>query len=336
MESSFNKIINDLKSKKFSPVYILYGNESFYIDKLTQYMETNILTESEKGFNQIVLYGGETNPNDLIGSLKRYPVMSKYQLIILKEAHRMKDINQLIPYLESPVASSILVINFRKEKLFIDKRIKSFKNIQSNSVIYNSKRLYEDKIPAWINEYVQSKGYKIDLRTSLVLTSFVGNDLSKLTNELEKIILNLDAGSVINTEHVEKYIGISKEYNIFELQNAIGSKDYKKVYRMLDCFIENPKEHHILKYLPGLFGFFVKLIQYHCVRNQDRGDIAKTLGVHPFFIKDYSKASSNYNPEKIKKVINYLQEYDLKAKGLNSGNTKSQQLFKELIFKIMN
>lgn len=336
MDSSFNKIINDLKLKKISPVYILYGDESYNIDKLTQYMESNILTESEKGFNQLVLYGGETSANELIGSLKRYPVMSKYQLVILKEAHRMKDIKQLIPYLESPVPSSILVINFRKEKLFIDKRNKSYKNIQYKSVIYNSKRLYEDKIPAWISEYVQSKGYKVDLRTALVLTSFVGNDLSKLTNELEKIILNLDTGSVINTEHVEKYIGISKEYNVFELQNAIGSKDYKRVYRMLDCFIENPKEHHILKYLPGLFGFFVKLIQYHYVRSHDRGDIAKTLGVHPFFLKDYAKASSNYNPEKIKKVINHLHEYDLKAKGLNCGNTDSQQLFKELIFKIMD
>jgi len=336
MESSFNNIFKELKLKKLSPVYIFYGEETYYIDKLTDYIESNLLTESEKGFNQSVIYGGETSVNDLIGLLKRYPVMSKYHLVILKEAHRMNDIKELVSYLETPAPTSILVINYRKEKLFIDKRIKAFKKIQTNAVIYNSKRLYEDKIPNWINDYVQSKGYKIDPKTAMVITSFVGNDLSKLTNELEKIILNLEPDSIINTEHVEKYIGISKEYNVFELQNAIGFKDHERVYRMLNCFIENPKEHHILKYLTSLFNFFVKLIQYHVVKNQDRGEIAKTLGVHPFFLKDYAKASHNYDPVKIKLIIEYLQEYDLKAKGFNSGSTNPQQLFKELVFKILN
>ena len=336
MELTFQELKRELKQKQFKPVYLLYGEEAYFIDQITEYMEKNVLSDSEKGFNQSVVYGAETNFNELMSSLKRYPVMSNYQLIILKEAQRMKDVKKLISYLESPVSSTILVINYRKKTSFIDKRSKSFKNMKSGVVFMNAQKLYEDKIPGWINEYVKSRGYLIDPQTSMILTSNVGADLLKLTNELEKVMINVKHGQKIEPSHIEKYIGISKEYNIFEFQNALGNKDHERIYRMLSVFKSNPKEHHILKYIGALYSFYVKIFKYHELKNQDRGVIAKSLGVNPYFLKDYAKATRNYNLNQTINAIQVLHQYDLKSKGVNSGTQDSYQLFKEMVFKLLS
>ena len=336
MELTFQELEKELRARKFRPLYLLYGEESYFIDKISNNIEDNLLDEAQKGFNQSVVYGADTNANALISSLKRYPVMSPYQLIILKEAHRMKDIKKLIPYLENPVNSSILVICYKNKSNFIDKRTKAFKAIDTYCYSMASNRLYEDKVPAWITSYIKQQNYSINPEAAMVLTTYVGADLSKLSNELDKLMLNVRKGSEIHKEHIEKFIGISKEYNVFELQNALAAKNHQKVYRMLAAFIQNPKEHHILKYIGALFSFYVKLFKYHELKYQDRGVIAKSLGINPYFIKEYAQASKIYDLNNVANIIGILHEYDLKAKGVASGSQDSSSLFKEMIFKILN
>lgn len=336
MSKAFPSIMKDLKSGIYKPLYVIYGDEEFFIDEITDYIAENALSEGEKGFNQTIVYGLDTDSNQLIGMLKRYPAMAPYQVVILKEAHRMKDIKNLLSYFENPVASTIFVVAFKNSTTIFKRGSKLEKAINKNGVLMESKKLYENQVPGWIDSFINSKGLRIRPAAAQLLTEFIGNDLAKITNELDKLLINLEEGTEIDSKLIEENIGISRDYNVFELQNALGRKDRKKVFRIIKHFGNNPKENPILKTIPSLYSFFSKLYRIQGLQDRSQGNLAKVLKVNPFFAKDYNEASRYYSAQQIERVLNLLYEYDLKAKGVGNANNKDFALQKELVLKILD
>ncbi len=342
---NINELIKDLKNRKFKPVYLLHGEESYYIDKASSYMEEHILTDAEKGFNQSVFYGKDTDVMSIINSAKRFPMMSEYQVLIVKEAQDLKwgkdgdddkkTGDPLLSYLENPLGSTILVFCYRNGKF--DKRKKTYKAIEKKGVVFESAEIYENKVPGWIEDFVRDKGYSIHARASALLAEYLGNDLSKVANELEKLMLNVKKGQEINADDVQNNIGISKEYNVFELQSAIGRKDAFKVNQIINYFAANPKNNPIQLLLGTLNTYFSKVLKYHYATDRSPQGLARELGVAPFFVKDYEMAGRSFSKQKTFQVISYLRECDLKTKGVDaSGNTEQGELMKELLFKIIH
>ena len=263
---TFEQILNDLKNKIYYPVYFLAGEESYYIDEISDYIEEHVLTDIEKEFNQTVIYGRETDVLSIISNAKRYPMMANYQVVIVKEAQDIKNIEDLLPYIENPLDSTLLVINYKYKKL--DKRKSFFKQIGKKGVLFESKKLYDNKIAGWINNYVKEKGYEITPKACAMLTEFLGSNLSKVVNEISKLIINVPEKSIINDELVERNIGISKDFNIFELQNAIGSKNVLKANQIANYFAANPKDNPLVKTVTILFGYFSKIMIYHQLKDK--------------------------------------------------------------------
>lgn len=336
------EIIKDLKNRKYKPVYLLHGEEPYFIDQVSDYVEHQLLPEAEKGFNQTVLYGKDTDIMTVLGASKRYPMMADYQVVLVKEAQEMKwgsesddkkSINPLQAYLENPLPSTILVFCYKYGKF--DKRKKTYKAIEKSGLIFESGSLYDSKIPAWVESYLTEKGYKINQQASLMLAEYLGNDLSKIANELDKLMLNVAAGQEITLKHIHDNIGISKEYNVFELQTALGKKDAFKVNQIINYFEANPKANPIVLVLGNLNNFFSKVLVYHYVRDKSPQNLAREIGVSPYFIKDYEQAARSYPLGKAVQIISYLREYDVKSKGVES-NTDHGGLMKELMFKILH
>lgn len=330
----FEQILNDLKNKIYYPIYFLGGEEAYYIDEISDFIEKNILTDTEKEFNQSVIYGRETDVPSIISYAKRYPMMANYQVVIIKEAQYVDKIEDLLPYFENPLDSTLLVINYKYKK--IDKRKAFFKRITKKGVLYESPKIYDNKIPAWITEYVNKKGYRITPKSCILLAEFLGSDLGKIVNEIGKLILNIPENAEINDELIERNIGISKDFNIFELQNAIGKKDVFKANQIAWYFGANPKENPLIKTITILYGYFSKLMIYHQLKDKSQNSVAAALSVHPFFVKDYQAAARNYTYAKLTRIISYLREYDLKSKGVNNISITDGELLKELLFKIMH
>ena len=335
-------IVKDLKNRKFKPIYLLHGEEPYYIDLVSDYIEKHVLSEAEKGFNQTILYGKDTDVMTAINAAKRYPMMADYQVVMVKEAQDMKwgrddddkkSINPLLAYLEKPLPSTILVFCYKYGKF--DKRKKTYKAIDKNGLIFESAPLYDSKIPAWIEEFIKSKKYLINQQASAMLGEYLGNDLSKIANELEKLMLNVPAGHEITLKHIQDNIGISKEYNVFELQSALTKKDAYKVNQIVNYFEANPKANPLVLVLGNLNNFFSKVLAYHYVKDKTPQNLARELGVSPYFLKDYEQAARGYNLGKTFQVISYLREYDLKSKGVES-NADNGALMKELMFKILH
>lgn len=335
-------IIKDLKNRKYKPVYLLHGDEPYFIDQVSNYVEHHLLPEAEKGFNQTVLYGKDTDIMTVLGASKRYPMMADYQVVLVKEAQEMKwgtdsddkkSINPLQAYLENPLPSTILVFCYKYGKF--DKRKKTYKAIEKSGLIFESGSLYDSKIPAWVESYLTEKGYKINQQASLMLAEYLGNDLSKIANELDKLMLNVAAGQEITLKHIHDNIGISKEYNVFELQTALGKKDAFKVNQIINYFEANPKANPIVLVLGNLNNFFSKVLVYHYVKDKSPQNLAREIGVSPYFIKDYEQAARSYPLGKTVQIISYLREYDVKSKGVES-NTDHGGLMKELMFKILH
>jgi len=336
------EIIKDLKNRKFKPLYLLHGEEPYFINLISNYIEHKVLSDAEKGFNQTILYGKDTDVMTAINAAKRYPMMSDYQIVMVKEAQEMKwgrddddkkSINPLLSYLENPLPSTILVFCYKYGKF--DKRKKTYKAIDKNGLVFESAALYDNKIPAWIESYITAKKYTIHAQASAMLAEYLGNDLSKIANELEKLMLNVNAGEEITLKHIHDNIGISKEYNIFELQTALTKKDAYKVNQIVNYFEANPKANPIVLVLGNLNNFFSKVLAYHYVKDKTPQNLARELGVSPYFLKDYEQAARNYSLGKTFQVISYLREYDLKSKGVDS-NTDNGGLMKELMFKILH
>jgi DNA polymerase III, delta subunit len=335
-------IIKDLKNRKLKPVYLLHGEEPYFIDLVSDYVEHNLLSDEEKGFNQTVLYGKDTDVMTVLNAAKRYPMMSDYQVVLVKEAQEMKwgtesddkkAINPLLSYLENPLASTILVFCYKYGKF--DKRKKTYKAIEKSGLVFESAALYDSKIPGWIEAYITEKGYKMNAQASAMLSEYLGNDLSKIVNELDKLMLNVQVGQEISLKLIQDNIGISKEYNMFELQSALGRKDALKVNQIINYFEANPKNNHIVLVLGNLNNFFTKVLVYHYVKDKSQQNVAREMGVNPFFVKDYEQAARSYPYGKTIQIIHYLREYDVKSKGVES-NTDHGGLMKELMFKILH
>lgn len=335
-------ILKDLKNRKYKPLYLLHGEEPYFIDQVSNYAEHQLLPEAEKGFNQTVLYGKDTDIMTVLNAAKRYPMMADYQVVLVKEAQDMKwgkddddkkSINPLLNYLENPLPSTILVFCYKYGKF--DKRKKTFKAIEKNGVVFESSPLYDSKIPAWIESFVAGKGYKIDQQASAMLAEYLGNDLSKIANEMEKLMLNVPASQTITMQHVQDNIGISKEYNVFELQSALSRKDPFKVNQIINYFEANPKANPIVLVLGNLNNFFSKVLLYHYSKDRSPQNLARELSVSPYFLKDYELAARSYNYGKSMQIISLLREYDLKSKGVDS-NGENGELMKELMFKILH
>jgi len=335
-------IIKDIKNRKYKPVYLLHGDEPYFIDQVSDQIENHLLPEAEKGFNQTVLYGKDTDIMTVLNASKRYPMMADYQVVLVKEAQDMKwgsegddkkGMNPLLSYLENPLPSTILAFCYKYGKF--DKRKKAYKAIEKSGLVFESTSLYDSKIPAWVEGYLTEKGYRVSPQASAMLAEYLGNDLSKIANELDKLMLNVAQGQEITLKHIQDNIGISKEYNVFELQTALGKKDVLKVNQIIHYFEANPKANPIVLVLGNLNNFFTKVLLYHYVKDKTPQNLARELGVSPFFIKDYEQAARSYNYGKTMQIIHYLREYDLKSKGVES-NTDHGGLMKELMFKILH
>tara|TARA_B100001063_G_scaffold202677_1_gene196542 strand:+ start:53099 stop:54097 length:999 start_codon:yes stop_codon:yes gene_type:complete len=330
----FNTIIRDLKNKVYHPIYLLYGEEEYFIDQISDYIEDHVLDESEKEFNQSVLYGLDTEVNALIAEAKRYPMMASHNVVIVKEAQKLKGIYELESYLKQHSPTTILVLCYKHGK--VDGRKNFVKLAKKMGVSFESKRLYDNQVPSWIQTYVKDQKAKIDPKATNLLLEFLGTDLSKISNELDKLLINLKEGEEINAQMIEQNIGISKDYNVFELNNALGIKDIMKANRIINYFGQNEKSHAIPATLPMMYRFFSQLLLFHHFSPADDKTLASKMGVNPFFLKDYKVAAKNYSIKKIAKIMAYMREADLQSKGVMGGGVNTHDIYKELVFKILH
>lgn len=311
------------------------GEEPYYIDKLTEYIEDNILAEEEKGFNQMVLYGKDVSIEEVISNAKRYPMMADRQVVIVKEAQELsRTIDKIEAYAENPQPTTILVFAYKYKTL--DKRKKVTKVLEKAGLVYESKKLYENQVGDWIKRVLSGKGYTIDPKAAAMLVEFLGNDLSKISNELDKLAIILPKGSTISSKIIEDNIGISKDYNVFELRKAIGERDQLKAYKIADYFAQNPKDNPLVMTTGLVFGFFSQLLQYHGLKDKNPSNAAKILKVNPYFLKDYDIALRNYPMKKVSAIIAALRDIDIKSKGVGANAIPQADLLKEMLVKIFN
>lgn len=350
-----NQILLDLKRRIFKPVYFLCGEEAYYIDVISDYIEHNVLEEADREFNQTVVYGKDTDLVSILGLAKQFPMMSEYQVVLVKEAQNLKELNksagsdddsasskgtsntatqQFLAYINNPQATTILVFCFKYKT--IDKRGAIAKALQKQAVYLESPRLYDNQLPEWIGNYIKDKGYTVGPKATFLMAEFLGNDLGKIANEINKLMISLPAGSEITAELVQDNIGISKDYNVFELQDALAKKDILKANRIINHFAANEKEHPAVMVLSSLFGYFSKILKYHFLQDKSKFAAAQALGVNPYFVDGYARAAANYSSMKLKHIFSYLKEYDLKTKGVDNSSVSNGELMKELIFKILH
>lgn len=326
------QLIAELTNKQYHPVYLLTGEENYYIDLMSNYFENNVIDEGFRDFDQTVLYGRDVDMPMVLSQAKRFPMMSPVQLMLVKEAQDIaKGWELLGTYLENPQPQTILVFCYRYKKL--DKRSKAYKMISSKGVIYERAKLRDYEIPSWIVSVVQQKGFTITEKGAMLIAESLGNDLPKIANELSKVYISMPEGGVINEDIIERNIGISKEYNVYELQNAIGRRDVTSCMKIVNYFAANPKEAPMQMVLASLYGYFIKVMLYH--QEPDKKMAAAILKVNPYFLRDYEVAARNYSLGKLASCIGYLFETDLRSKGVrSSGNVTDGELLKELLFKI--
>ena len=329
------KIVNDIKGGHIKPIYFLMGEEPYYIDKLSDYIEQNVLTEDEKGFNQTVLYGRDVSVEDIISASKRYPMMAERQVIIVKEAQDLtKTIDKLESYAENPMPSTVLVICYKYKTL--DKRKKVTKLLDKHGLVYESKKLYENQVGEWIKRVLQGKNYTIEPKAAAMLVEFLGTDLGKINNELEKLQIILPKGTTISAKHIEENIGFSKDYNVFELRKAIGDRNQLKAYQIAQYFADNPKDNPMVVTTSLVFGFFVNLLQYHGLKDKNPKNVAAVLKVNPYFLKDYDIALRNYPMKKVSAIVAKLRDIDVKSKGVGANNLPNHDLLKEMLVGVFS
>jgi len=335
MAVTYEEIISDLKKRIFKPVYFLAGEEPYYIDLITDYIEQNVLTAAEKSFNQLILYGEDTTMTSIIETARRFPMMASHQVVIVKEAQSLKKVEDLAFYLEKPLESTILVLNYKYK--VIDKRTRFFKILENHAVYFESNRLRDYQIPAWIERYLMAQGIKTGPDVSAMLTEYLGTDLHKIVNELNKLIITLPAGKpVITPALIEKNIGISKDYNNFELQKAVGEKNILKANMIVRYFANNPRDNPITLSIASLFSYFSKLLTYHYLTDKSKNNVAAALKINPYFVRDYEISASKYNVSKTVQVISLLRTFDMKSKGYGDLSSEPGDLLKELVFKILH
>lgn len=327
------KIINDIKKGNYKPVYWLEGEEEFFIDQIIQYAEHEILPESEAGFNLTVFYGRDTAWPDVVNACRRYPMFAERQVVIIKEAQDMKGIEKLEAYVEKPLVSTLFFVAYKGKK--VDGRTKLAKLLKDKSVHFTSKKIYDNALPEWTAELVKSKGFSITKKALFLLIDHIGNDLSRLSNEIDKLALNLKGRDKITEDDIEQFVGVSKEFNVFELQNAIAQRDLYKAVRIVNYFGSNPKAGPIQLILPSLYNFFSKVQVIYTVPSKDERTVATALGVNSFFVKDYISTATRFSYPEVEKIMLLLYEYNLRNLGVNDAGTDDAELLKEMVVKMI-
>ena len=331
---TFEQIISDIHNKKYAPIYFLMGEEPYFIDVISDTIEEEVLDETEKAFNQIVIYGRDVDIDTVANHAKSFSMMGGYMVVIVKEAQDLKNIEDFEKYLDVIPNTTILVFDYKYKKL--DKRRAMAKKIEKmGGVLFESKKLYESNIPGWIQNYLAGKGYAITPKATQMLTDFLGTDLHKVRNELDKLIVALPKQRKIDDADVERNIGISKDFNVFELQNALGRRDAVKAMQIVQHFGES-KDNPLFLTAISLYGYFTKILKVHYATDQSQNGLAAAIGVSPYFVRDYQMAAKSYSIGDCVRCIAVLREYDLKSKGYNTGDTPEKELYREMIFKLLH
>lgn len=326
-------------------MYFLHGGEPYFIDSIADYIEANALTDAEKGFNQTILYGKDTEHLAVVDNARRYPMMSQRQVVMLKEAQEMKSLPKLLSYIENPSPTTVLVICHKHKKLNLNSKFG--KMLKAKAVILEAKPLYDNQVPDWITTYLRAKKLKISPKAAALTAEYLGTKLSKVANELDKLAINLEAGTEVTDKHIEENIGISREYNIFELQRALAARDILKTNRIVNYFISNPKKNPLVLVIGTVYNFFSKVYMYHFVKNEHESEILKKLGLRSnWFLKEYRGAAAKYPKPHTERVISILREYDLRSKGIHLSTrtadkemgeqTPEAELLKEMVWRILH
>lgn len=328
------QLISDIRKGAVKPIYFLMGDEPYYIDSIAGFIEEQVLKEEEKGFNQLILYGRDVTVEEIMGYAKRYPMMAERQVIIVREAQELhRTIENLASYAENPQPSTVLVCAYKYKT--IDKRKKLYKAVLKSGVVYESKKLYENQVIDWIRRVTDGKNYSISYKAAQMLVEFLGTDLSKINQELTKLQLVLPPGSEFTPEAIEKHIGISKDYNNFELRKAIAERNVLKACQIIQYFAQNPKDNPLVVTLALLYQFFSQLLRYHGLSDTSPKHAASALGVNPYFIGEYQAAAKQYPMKKVSGIIAQLRDADVKSKGVGAYSLPQGELLKELLVKIM-
>lgn len=330
---SVESIIQDWKKSSFKPLYWLEGEEEYYIDKAVDYAEHQLLSEAEASFNLTVFYGKDAQWAEVVNACSRYPMFAERQVVILKEAQQMRDIEKLEPYIENPLSSTVLVVSYKDKKL--DARKKFTKLVKEKGVLVSTKKLYEKDLPQWTEQLVKSRGLSISVKGLNLLVDHIGNDLVRIENEIEKISVNLGKRVTITEDDIEEYIGVSKEFNVFELQSALAIKDLAKSIRIIQYFEANPKAGPAQLVLPSLYSFFSKVFMVFGAGGANDKAVAAATGIHPFYVKEYMEAARRYGYTGIERVLLLLHQYNLKNVGVGSAGSENASLLKELVLKIL-
>jgi DNA polymerase-3 subunit delta len=331
--NTFTTIKSSISKRNFSPIYFLMGEEPFFIDELSESLIKTVLPEEQRDFNQTILYGKDTSVEEIVSCCKRFPMMAEHQLVVVREAHELsRTIEQLSTYVEQPQQTTVLVLCYKYKKL--DKRKKIYKSLQKHGVVFESKKMYDNKLPSWIEERVRSLGRSIDYNASMLLAESVGADLGTLSNQLSKLCLIVDEGAKINVDHIEMHVGISKEFNNFELRKALGVGNVAQAYKIVHYFGLHPKQHPLLGTINSLYKFFVQLLTYHGLPSKNPDSVAKTLGIHPFFVREIEQAAKRYPLKTIVPIMTTIKQADLAAKGVDAVPMSEGEALKQLLSKI--
>ncbi len=340
MDKEAQAILKNIKKGNASPIYLLQGEEPYYIDLISDYIEKNVLKEEEKGFNLIVLYGKDVDANGIVQNARRFPMMAERQVVIVKEAQEIGDINKadgqavMQKYAENPTPSTILVLAYKYKKL--DARKAITKAIAKAGIIFTSSTIWENQLLPWIDDFVKSNGYAINARAKMLLAESIGANLSRISKEIEKVVINIKEGEEINEDHIQKFIGISKDFNVFELQKSLANKDAARVYRIINYFGENPKSHPIIPVMANLFSYFSKLLIAQEMKIRTENDVKTKLGLHYYAAKDFMPALRNYNYRKALDIMDAIEVADLQSKGIGYPPMKEKEILKELTYKILH
>ena len=337
---SHREIIREVKARKFQPIYLLHGEEPFFIDEITKAIKDYAVDESSKDFNETILYGRDVELSDVLAAARRFPMMSERQLVLIKEAQDLKcwrrkdELAQLEAYAEKPVGSTVLVLAFMNKK--IDGRLKAVKSLSNSGVLFHSEKVRDYKLPSWIQLYSRDEGLDVEPKAVQILADYLGNDLRKVCNELTKLKLVMKGEAKVTSEDIEKHIGISKEYNIFELQKALGTKNLEKASRIVNHFEANPKKTPMAMIAPILLSYFNRIFVYHCLKDISQNAAAKAMSCSPYAVKEYASAARLYSPVKVARIFGYLRDADRKSKGQGNATTTDGMLLRELVFKILH
>ncbi len=330
---NYTDIIKELKSGRFRQIYFLMGDEAFFIDQVTRLIESTALPEDQQSFNQSILYGRETDIRTIVSEAKRYPMMAERVVVIVREAQHLKKIEDLEVYAEKPLESTVLVLAYKYKTL--DKRKKLYKMLSNSQVVMESKKLYDNQVPEWVARALKEKGYDSTMKARQLIAESLGTDLGRIEKELEKLELVLKPGDTVDEDLVESNIGISKDYNNFELINALGRRDFAKAMQIQQYFSSNTKDNPLVVTIGQLYGYFTKLMIMHQAKDKTPGALASLLKVPPFFIRDYQHAGKHYDLKKLARIIGYLRECDRRSKGIGNSTVPDGELLKELLFKIV-